>query len=143
VLTPTASSTDVLGLAESKKKFGVLLSAIKAAGLEETLHEDGPLTILAPTDEAFEKLPRETLSSLLEPGNRARLTGILKYHLISGNRTARELVSAGRVKTLEGSTVEASIEDGRLLINGGKVVATDLKADNGIVHAIDTVLIPR
>ncbi len=143
LLLPTASSTDVLGLAESKRSFSVLIAAVKAAGLEDTLRGDGPFTILAPTDEAFGKLPHETLSALLLPANRAKLANLLKYHVIHGNRTAREVISAGRVKTLQGGAVEATIEDGRLAINEAKVLASDLKADNGIVHAIDAVLMPH
>jgi transforming growth factor-beta-induced protein len=143
LLLPTASSTDVLGLVESKKTFTVLLSAIKAAGLEDALGGDGPFTILAPTDDAFGKLPKETLAALLKPSNRSKLASILKYHVIPGALTARDVIAAGRATTLQGSTVEATIDDGRLAINGARVLASDLKAENGIVHAIDAVLIPH
>jgi uncharacterized surface protein with fasciclin (FAS1) repeats len=143
VLLPTQSSTDVLGLAGSKQSLSVLVSAIQAAGLEEALRGDGPFTILAPTNEAFGKLSRETLASLLKPANKAKLVEILKYHVIPGSLTARQVVVAGQAKTLQGQTVEATIDEGRLVIAGAKVLATDLKAENGIVHTIDTVLIPH
>ena len=143
VLMPSASPTDLLGLASSSKSFGTLVAAIKAAGLEDALRGDGPFTILAPTDEAFAKIPKEQLEALLQPANRGKLTEILKFHVIPGRLTARQVVSAGKAKTLQGGTVVASIEDGRLVVAGANVVATDLKADNGIIHVIDTVLTPQ
>ena len=145
VLMPSgssASSTDLLGVAESKKTFQVLAAAVKAAGLEEVLREEGPFTLLAPTDQAFAKIPKEKLDALLQPSNRGKLGEILKFHLIPGKLTAREVVAAGKARTVQGGSVVASIEDGRLVVNGARVVATDVKADNGIIHAIDSVLIP-
>ena len=142
VLMPAASSTDLLGVAESKK-FKVLVAAVKAAGLEDALRGDGPFTVLAPTDEAFAKIPREKLEALLQPANRGQLGEILKLHVLPGKLTARQLIAAGKAKTLQGGSVVASIEDGRLTVNGAKVVATDVKADNGIIHAIDAVLLPE
>jgi uncharacterized surface protein with fasciclin (FAS1) repeats len=143
VLMPSASSTDLLSLAESKKSFQTLSSAIKAAGLEETLRGDGPFTVLAPTDEAFAKLPKATLASLLKPANRGKLAEILKYHVISGKVDARSLVAQDRPRTLQGSSIKVTIDEGRLFINGAKVLSTDIAADNGILHVIDAVLIPE
>ena len=143
ILTPSASTTDLLSVAESKKTFAVLGAAIKAAGLEEALRGDGPFTVLAPTDEAFSKIPKEKLEALLQPANKGQLAEILKFHVIPGRLTARQVVSAGKAKTLQGGSVSASIEEGRLVVGGAKVLATDIKADNGIIHAIDSVLIPE
>jgi uncharacterized surface protein with fasciclin (FAS1) repeats len=143
VLTPSASPTDILSVAGSKKSFKILIEAVKAAGLEDTLRGDGPFTILAPTDEAFGKLSKEKLEALLQPSNRGKLAEILKFHVIPGRLTATQVVSAGKAKTLQGGSVAVSIDEGRLVIGGAKVIATDIMADNGIIHVIDSVLIPE
>jgi len=143
VLLPSATANDILGVAESKKSFKVLAAAVKAAGLEDALRSDGPFTVLAPTDEAFAKIPKEKLEALLQPGSRSALAEILKFHVIPGRLTARQVISAGKAKTLQGGSVAASIEDGRLVVGGARVLATDIKADNGIIHAIDAVLMPE
>ncbi len=143
VLAPSASSTDILGVAESKNSFKALAAAVKAAGLEEVLRGDGPFTLLAPTDEAFGKLPKDKLEALSRPNNRAALAEILKFHVIPSRVSARQVVANGKAKTLQGGSVVASIEDGRIVLSGARVLATDLKADNGIIHVIDAVLIPE
>ena len=133
---------DLLAVAEKQGQFKVLLAAVKAAGLTEALQGDGPFTILAPTDEAFSKIPPETLKSLLKPENKSKLAAILKYHVIPTQAKARDVAAMDRVKTLNGE-VEPKIIDGRLQINDAKVIATDIKTDNGIIHVIDSVLMPR
>ena len=111
VLTPPAA--DLLGVAEKAGHFGVLLEALEAAGLDDTLRRDGPFTVFAPTDEAFQTLGKGTLSSLLEKGNRAKLREILKYHVVAGRVSARDAVVAGEAKTLQGSPVAISIKAGQ------------------------------
>lgn len=143
VLTPSPSTTDILSVAASKKSFKTLVAAVKAAGLEDALRADGPFTVLAPTDEAFAKIPHEKLEALLQPANRGQLGEILKLHVIPGRKDAAALVSARKSRTLQGSSVATTIDEGRLVINGARVLATDITADNGIIHVIDTVLIPE
>jgi uncharacterized surface protein with fasciclin (FAS1) repeats len=138
VLTP--SKPDILGVAAKSGQFSTLLVALKAAGLDDALKGDGPFTVFAPTDEAFAKLPAKTRKALLDPSNKAKLAEILKYHVVPGQLSARELVVAGKSNTLQGAPVEIKIEGGRILVNDSRLVATDIKADNGVIHVIDTVL---
>ena len=140
VLLPPAP--DLLGLAEKAGNFKILLEALEAAGLDDTLRRDGPFTVFAPTDEAFGVLGKGTLATLLEKGNRGKLREILKYHVVAGRVTARDAVVAGEAKTLQGSAISASIKGGRLAIGPGVALATDLEASNGIIHVIDSVLVP-
>ena len=140
VLIP--SKGGVLDLARRAGKFTTLTAAVKAAGLEEVLSGDGPFTVFAPTDEAFAKLGTKKLKSLLLPENKHLLAEILKYHVVAGRVSARDAVTAGKAKTLQGSKVEATIAEGRLVIGGARVLATDLDGGNGLVHVIDTVLVP-
>lgn len=140
VLTPPAP--DVLGLAERAGQFGTLRKLVEAAGLEDALRADGPFTVFAPTDEAFEALGRKTLATLLEAKNRDKLREILKYHVVAGRVSARDAVAAGEAKTLQGEAVPVSIKAGRVAIGPATARATDLEAANGVVHAIDAVLVP-
>jgi len=110
--------------------------------LKETLSGKGPFTVFAPTDEAFEALPKGTLKSLLKPENKKQLTKILTYHVVSGKVTARKAVQSGKATTLAKESVSISIEDGRIQINNAKVISNDLEAGNGIIHVIDKVLLP-
>lgn len=122
--------------------FGTLLAAVKAAGLLEALSGDGPFTVLAPTDEAFAKLPKGTVANLLKPENRGKLQSILKYHVIPGRVSAAQAVAAGMAKTLQGQAVGFDIDAGQLKVQGATVTRTDVDAKNGTVHVIDRVLIP-
>ncbi|QEH31918.1 Cell surface lipoprotein MPB83 precursor [Aquisphaera giovannonii] len=130
----------VLAVAEKAGGFRVLLKAVEAAGLSDALAGDGPFTILAPTDEAFAKLGRSTTSELLK--DKKKLARVLSYHVIPGKLTARELVARGAAPTLLKSDVRADVKAGRVVVNKSNVIASDLEASNGIVHAIDAVLIP-
>lgn len=140
VLTP--GQDGILDVASRAGKFEKLLAAVQAAGLGEALGGDGPFTVLAPTDNAFEKLGSRKLKSLLQPENKHLLAEVLKYHVIPAKVSARQAVAAGEAKTLQGAKVEVKIAEGRLEIGGAKVVATDLAASNGIIHVIDSVLVP-
>ncbi len=127
--------------AAAAKSFNTLLAAAKAAGLAEVLGGQGPFTVFAPTDEAFAKLPAGTVESLLKPENKDKLVNILKYHVVSKRVYSEEALKAGSAKTLEGNTVTISANGGGK-VNNAKLVATDVDASNGVIHIIDTVLMP-
>lgn len=130
--------------AVAAKKFNTLVAAVKAAGLAETLSGKGPFTVFAPTDEAFAKLPDGTVESLLKPENKDKLVSILKYHVVSGKVMAKDVVGLSEAKTVEGSTVDIAVKDGAVLLNGkSKVVKTDVNSSNGVIHIIDTVILPK
>ena len=131
----------VVDIAVGSKDHTTLVAAVKAAGLVETLSGNGPFTIFAPTDAAFAKLPAGTLESLLKPENKAKLAGILTYHVVPGKVMAAD-VKAGKVKTVNGKEATISVPGGKVMIDGATVVATDLTAGNGVIHVIDTVILP-
>ena len=140
VLLP--SSDSIPAVAEKAGGFKTLLAAVKAAGLAEVLSGDGPFTVFAPTDAAFAKLPRGTVESLLKPENKDKLINILKYHVVSGRVFAEDALAAKAALTLEGSPLRISLVDGAVKINSSKLVKTDINATNGIIHVVDTVLLP-
>lgn len=123
-------------------QFETLLAAAQAAGLVEALSGEGPLTVFAPTDDAFAKLPEGTVASLLRPENRDQLAEILKYHVVSGRVYSEAVVELDQATTLLGSDVAISVEDGKVMVNNSQVIATDIDASNGVIHVIDTVLMP-
>lgn len=120
--------------------FNTLIAAVKAAGLEDVLTNDGPFTVFAPTDEAFAKLPEGTVESLL--ANPDQLKKVLLYHVVSGNVMASDVIKLDAAKTLNGAQVAINTKDG-VMIDGANVIQTDIEASNGTVHVIDTVLIPE
>lgn len=128
-------------VAANAKTFNTLLAAAKAAGLVDALSGPGPLTVLAPTDAAFAKLPEGTVASLLKPENKATLADILKYHVIAGRVYSEDVVQLSSAKTLAGKTVKISASS-HVMINNSKVVVTDIDASNGVIHVIDSVLLP-
>lgn len=123
-------------------KFGTLVAAAKAAGLVDALTGDKELTVFAPTDEAFAKLPEGTVKSLLLPENKAKLAAILKYHVVAGRVYSEDAVAAKSAKTLEGSPIEISVTDKGAMINQAKLIKTDIDASNGVIHVIDSVILP-
>jgi uncharacterized surface protein with fasciclin (FAS1) repeats len=134
---------DIIDTALSAGTFSTLAAALGAAGLIETLKGDGPFTVFAPTDEAFSKIPAATLSELLQPENKAKLTAILTYHVVSGRVTADEVTNLESATSLQGQTlkISTSTKDG-LKINDANVLTPDVQATNGVIHIIDAVLIP-
>ena len=152
--TVSAQKT-VVDIAVGSKDHSTLVAAVKAAGLVETLQSAGPFTVFAPVNSAFDKLPNGTVASLLKPENKATLTKVLTYHVVSGNLDAAAVVKAIKdgggkvvVKTVSGGSLTVSLKDGKVILtdeNGGvaTVVAADLKAGNGVVHVIDTVVLPK
>lgn len=132
----------VVEIAAANDSFKTLVTAVKAAGLAEALSGDGPFTIFAPTDEAFKKIPADTLASLLKPENKEKLASILKYHVVSGKVLAAD-VKPGKVATLQGSEIAIKAADGKVMVNDATVTKTDIVGKNGVIHVIDTVLMPK
>jgi uncharacterized surface protein with fasciclin (FAS1) repeats len=133
---------DIVDTAVAAGTFKTLVAAVQAAGLVETLKGDGPFTVFAPTDDAFAKLPEGTLESLVEPGNRDQLVAILTYHVVPGAVPASEVVELSEAPTANGAMVSISVDGNSVMVNDAKVVATDIITSNGIIHVIDTVLLP-
>ena len=136
-----APAKSVVAIAVGSPDHTTLVAAVKAAGLVETLSGSGPFTIFAPTNAAFAKLPAGTVESLLLPENKAKLTAILTYHVVAGRVLAAD-VKPGAVVTVNGKSATISIKDGAPYIDGAKIVATDLVGSNGVVHVIDSVILP-
>lgn len=135
----------VVSVASSdEKNFSTLVTALKAADLVQTLQGDGPYTVFAPTNEAFEKLPKGTLESLLKAKNKDQLKSILKYHVVKGKVPAKTVVGLEKAETVQGESVTIKTEEGKVRLNGkSNVTQTDLMAGNGVIHVIDTVLMPK
>lgn len=123
-------------------QFNTLVAAVQAAGLVDTLKGEGPFTVFAPTDEAFAKLPAGTLDNLLKPANKKQLTDILLYHVVSGRVLAEDVVKLQQADTALGKPVTIKVQDGKVYINDAQVILTDIKTTNGVIHVIDTVLLP-
>lgn len=139
---PAVAQPDIVAAATSQAELTTLVSAIKAAELVSALQGQGPFTVFAPNDKAFAKLPAGALEDLLKPENRAKLAAILKGHVISGRVKAAD-VKPGKVMSLSGKNVEIAKKDGKVYFGNALVVATDLSAANGVIHEIDTVVIPE
>ena len=136
-----ASAADIVETAVSAGNFTTLVAAIKAAGLVDTLKSAGPFTVFAPTDEAFAKLPAGTVEGLLKDPE--KLKGILLYHVVSGKVMASDVVKMKSAKTVEGASLKIHAAGGQVTVDNAKVVKTDIVCDNGVIHVIDTVLIPK
>jgi uncharacterized surface protein with fasciclin (FAS1) repeats len=140
---PAARAADdktVVEIAAGNKDFSTLVAAVKAAGLAETLSGKGPFTVFAPTNEAFAKLPKGTVEDLLKPENKEKLVAILTYHVVAGKVLAKD-VKAGDAKTVNGAAATIATEGG-VTIAGAKVVKTDIEGSNGVIHVIDSVILP-
>lgn len=135
----SAQAKDLVDTAVSAGGFKTLATALGAAGLVDTLKGKGPFTVFAPTDEAFAKIPKADLEALLK--DKAKLTAVLTYHVVPGKVMAAD-VRAGKVKTVQGSELTVSTSGG-VMVDNAKVVKTDIVADNGVIHVIDTVIIPK
>ena len=144
--TPTAASgtdekKDIVDTAVAAGSFKTLAAALEAAGLIETLKGNGPFTVLAPTDEAFAKLPAGTVEALLK--DKEKLTKILLYHVVPGKVMAKDVVKLKSAKTAQGSSVQISTMNGKVKVDNANVVKTDIAATNGVIHVIDTVILPK
>jgi uncharacterized surface protein with fasciclin (FAS1) repeats len=136
------ADTNIPAVADKAGAFKTLLAAAKAAGLVDALSGDKALTVFAPTDEAFAKLPKGTVDDLLKPENKEKLASILLYHVVEGRVYSEDALAAKAAKTLQGQSVKISVKDGAAYVDGAKIVTTDLDASNGVIHVIDSVILP-
>jgi uncharacterized surface protein with fasciclin (FAS1) repeats len=137
-----AADKDIVDTAVAAGQFKTLAAALTAAGLVDTLKGPGPFTVFAPTDAAFAKLPAGTVDTLLKPENKAKLTAILTYHVVAGKVMAADVVKLKEAKTVNGAMVAVKVDGGNVMINNSKVTTADIEASNGVIHVIDTVLLP-
>ncbi len=138
----TASAADIVETAVAGN-FNTLVAAVKAAGLVDTLKGPGPFTVFAPTDEAFSKLPPGTLESLLKPENKAKLQSILTYHVVAGNVLAKDAAKLHSAQTVEGQSITIKTTNGRVMVDNASVTKADIVTSNGVIHVIDSVLLPK
>jgi uncharacterized surface protein with fasciclin (FAS1) repeats len=137
------ATKDIVDTAVAAGSFGTLAAALTAAGLVETLKGEGPFTVFAPTDAAFAKLPAGTVENLLKPENKDQLTKILTYHVVAGSVKAADVVKLTEAKTVQGQSVKITVKDGKVSVDGATVTATDIAASNGVIHVIDSVMMPK
>jgi uncharacterized surface protein with fasciclin (FAS1) repeats len=135
-------SKDIVDTAVGAGDFKTLVAAVQAAGLVETLKGEGPFTVFAPNDKAFAKLPAGTVETLVKPENKEKLTGILTFHVVPGKVMAADVVGLTSADTVNGKQLEVSVKDGTVTVSGAKVIATDIECGNGVIHVIDTVMMP-
>ena len=133
---------DIVDTAVGAGSFKTLVAAVQAAGLVDTLKGEGPFTVFAPTDEAFSKLPAGTVESLLKPENKDKLIAILTYHVVAGKVMAADVVKLSSAKTVNGKAATVKVSDAGVMVDGAKVVATDIETSNGVIHVIDSVILP-
>lgn len=132
----------IVDIAASKPEFSTLVAALKAGDLVTTLQGTGPFTVFAPTNDAFAKLPAGTLDDLLKPENRDKLRAILTYHVVPGRVRAADVVKLDEATTVNGAKADVEVEGGTVMVDGAKVTATDITADNGVIHVVDSVMLP-
>ena len=138
-----AADKDIVDTAVAAGNFKTLAAALQAAGLVDTLKGKGPFTVFAPTDEAFAKLPAGTVEDLLKPENKAKLVAILTYHVVPGQVMAADVAKMTTAKTVQGSSVKIASANGHVMIDKSTVAKADIAASNGVIHVIDTVLMPK
>lgn len=138
-----ASTNDIVDTAVAAGNFKTLAAALQAAGLVDTLKGPGPFTVFAPTDEAFAKLPAGTVESLLKPENKQKLISILTYHVVAGKVEAKEVAKLHEAKTVNGQDVKIMVEGGKVMADNANVTKTDIQCSNGVIHVIDSVLMPQ
>ena len=134
---------DVVDTAVDAGSFNTLVAAVKAADLVDTLKGKGPFTVFAPTDDAFAKLPAGTVEDLLKPENKSKLQGILTYHVVSGKFMSKDVVSLKEAKTVNGQSFTISLDAGNVFVDNAKVVKVDIECSNGVIHVIDSVILPK
>ncbi|MBA6336058.1 MULTISPECIES: fasciclin domain-containing protein [unclassified Colwellia] len=134
---------DIVDVAAANGSFNTLVAAVKAGGLVDTLKGKGPFTVFAPTDEAFAKLPAGTVEMLLKPENKDKLVSILTYHVVAGKVMSTDVVKVDSATTVQGQMLMVKVDGGNVMINNAKVIMADVKASNGVIHVIDTVLMPK
>ena len=140
LIAASASAKDIVDTAVSAGQFNTLATALQAAGLVDTLKGPGPFTVFAPTDEAFAKIPKADLDALLK--DKAKLTAVLTYHVVPGKVMAKD-VKPGALKSVEGSPITVAATGGKVMVDGATITKTDISADNGVIHVIDSVIVPK
>ena len=138
-----AAKKDIVDTAVAAGDFKTLAAALQAAGLVDTLKGPGPFTVFAPTDEAFAKLPAGTVEELLKPENKEKLVAILTYHVVPGKVMAKDVMKLTSAKTVNGKSVTITHQNGVVMVDNAKVVQTDIAASNGVIHVIDSVILPQ
>jgi uncharacterized surface protein with fasciclin (FAS1) repeats len=141
--TPGGPQKDIVDTAVAAGSFKTLAAALQAAGLVDTLKGPGPFTVFAPTDAAFAKLPAGTVESLLKPENKAKLVAILKYHVVPGRVLADQVGGMSSASTANGQPLEIKVENGMVMVGTARVTKADILCSNGVIHVIDTVLLPN
>jgi uncharacterized surface protein with fasciclin (FAS1) repeats len=141
--TFAGAQQDIVDTAIAAGSFKTLAAALTAADLVATLKGPGPFTVFAPTDEAFAKLPAGTLDDLLKPANKAKLQGILTYHVVAGKVMAADVLKLKSAKTVNGQTATIMVKDGTVMVDNAKVTKTDIMCTNGVIHVIDAVILPK
>jgi uncharacterized surface protein with fasciclin (FAS1) repeats len=136
-------SKSIVDTAAKAGSFNTLVAAIKAADLADTLNGEGPFTVFAPTDDAFAKLPEGTLETLLKPENKARLQAILTYHVVPGRVMAKDVAGLNSAATVNGKNFTISNNNGTVMVDNAKVLKTDIISSNGVIHVIDSVILPN
>ena len=139
---PASAAKDIVDTAVGAGQFKTLAAALTAAGLVDTLKATGPFTVFAPTDAAFAKLPEGTIAELLKPENKEKLTAILTYHVVGSKAMAKDVAGLTSVKTVNGKELPLKVVDGKVTVGNATVTAADVDASNGVIHVIDTVLLP-
>lgn len=134
---------DIVETAISAGSFETLVAAVKAAGLVETLQGEGPFTVFAPTDEAFAKLPEGTVETLLKPENRDHLIAVLTYHVVPGKYEAKDVVGKEYLKSAQGQKIMIKVKDGKAYADNARIIKTDVQTSNGVIHVIDSVILPE
>lgn len=142
--TASANAADktIVEVAAGNKDFSTLVAAVKAADLAKVLGSDGPFTVFAPTNKAFKALPAGTVETLLKPENKDKLIGILKYHVVAGKVDSKAVVKLSEAKTVNGEKVSIKVKDGKVMVGKATVTKADIMCKNGVIHVIDTVLLP-
>ena len=140
--TTKSLSMNIVETAVSNGSFNTLVAAVKAADLVETLSGTGPFTVFAPVDAAFDALPAGTVDTLVQPENKEQLTGILTYHVVAGKVMSSDLTDGMKATTVNGQELTIHLTDGKVMVNGAEVIIADVDTDNGVVHAVDAVLMP-
>ena len=139
----SSSNKDIVETAVAAGSFKTLAAALQAAGLVDTLKGEGPFTVFAPTDEAFAKLPAGTVEELLKPENKEKLVAILTYHVVAGKVLAAQVGKMDSAKTVNGQSLSISVSGGTVMVDNAKVVKTDILCSNGVIHVIDSVVLPK
>lgn len=137
------ATQNVVEIAAGDPDFSTLVAAVKAAGLAETLSGTGPFTVFAPTNDAFAKLPAGTVDNLLKPENKDQLVKILTYHVVAAKVTAADVVKLDSATTVQGSAADVTVDGDKVMIDNANVIKTDIVGSNGVIHVIDTVIMPE